>query len=468
MIRKTVAATTALINFVSTLLIIFLFVVFSAAPLTQAEDAGVASLQSLKLIGDWKVQVVAASKTADGKVKETTVAFDVVPPAMISITAEKHDNLPLFNATAPGWVKGAKLAGLQAQECSAKGLLDSKSLVVRSGPQNSDTTFELNKDYAADLDWGTIGRLPDGRIAENQPVYISYQYTPLRIDSIVMTRKGDIVLRNGKPHVAIPVQPVLEEGDRRLANLWLPGPISKLAEMHLYPILESAYPEPPKASPTVAEQLLPKTMQKLRDGTPLRILAWGDSVTAAGYLPDNEHDRWQAQFVARLQKQFPKAKIELVTEAWGGRNTASYLGEPAGSAHNYQEKVLNAKPDLIVSEFVNDAGLNPQQVEERYSKLLNDFTTIGAEWIILTPHYVRPDWMGLAAQREIDNDPRPYVAGLRQFTAKHSVALADASLRYGRLWRQGIPYHTLMSNGINHPTPQGMTIFADSLIALFP
>ena len=44
---------------------------------------------------------------------------------------------------------------------------------------------------------------------------------------------------------------------------------------------------------------------------------------------------------------------------------------------------------------VNDAGLSPQAVEQRYSKLLTDFEKIGAEWIILTPHYVRPDWMGL-------------------------------------------------------------------------
>jgi hypothetical protein len=128
---------------------------------------------------------------------------------------------------------------------------------------------------------------------------------------------------------------------------------------------------------------------------------------------------------------------------------------------------LAVKPDLIISEFVNDAGLKPAQVEERYSKLLADFQGIGAEWIILTPHYVRPDWMGLTRERDIDNDPRPYVEGLREFAAKHDVALADASLRYGRLWRQGIPYSTLLLNAINHPNEQGMRIFADSLMALF-
>jgi len=50
----------------------------------------------------------------------------------------------------------------------------------------------------------------------------------------------------------------------------------------------------------------------------------------------------------------------------------------------------------------------------------------------------------------------------------HHIALADAARRYGRLWRQGIPYLTLMENGINHPNLAGHQILADSLLALFP
>ena len=191
-------------------------------------------------------------------------------------------------------------------------------------------------------------------------------------------------------------------------------------------------------------------------------------MTVGTFVPEPERNRWQAQFVERLRQRYPKAKIELVTEAWGGRNTSTYLAEPPGSEHNYKEKVLGAKPDLVVSEFVNDAGLKPEQVAQRYGKLLADFQAIGAEWIILTPHYVRPDWMKLARQREIDDDPRPYVAGLREFAPRHSVALADASLRWGRLWRQGLPYTTLLLNAVNHPDERGMKLFADSLMALFP
>jgi lysophospholipase L1-like esterase len=290
----------------------------------------------------------------------------------------------------------------------------------------------------------------------------------LRIDSVVMTQEGRITVRQGEPRSAAPQPPRLGSGEQCLANIWLPGRFPKLGPEHLFPVLETAYPEPPKRSPTPAEERLPRTMNRLRQGQPLRVLAWGDSVTVGTYLTDWQHNRWQEQFVARLRERFPAAKIELVTEAWGGRNTDSYLGETPGSPHNYQAKVLGAKPDLVVSEFVNDAGLSPAQVEQRYGRLLTNFNAIGAEWIILTPHYVRPDWMGLTQQRDCDEDPRPYVRGLREFAAGRGVALADASRRYGRLWRQGIPYNTLMLNSINHPDARGMKLFADALMELFP
>jgi hypothetical protein len=60
------------------------------------------------------------------------------------------------------------------------------------------------------------------------------------------------------------------------------------------------------------------------------------------------------------------------------------------------------------------------------------------------------------------------VAFLREFAAENSVGLADASKRWGRLWRQGVPYTTLFMNSINHPDARGMAIFAGSLMELFP
>ena len=189
-------------------------------------------------------------------------------------------------------------------------------------------------------------------------------------------------------------------------------------------------------------------------------------MTECVYLPFQQ--KWQEQFAVRLRARFPEASIVMLSEGWGGRTTAAFRQEPPGRLHNYAEKVLALKPDLIVSEFINDAYMNEAAVLENYGAILKDFQRIGAEWIILTPHYARPDWMGLAREREIDHDPRPYVRGLRLFAENNRVALADASLRWGRLWRQGLPYSTLLVNAINHPDERGMALFADALMALFP
>ncbi len=425
---------------------------------------------SLRLVDDWRIEVVVSQMPTRRGTDSTSLTATVAVPApeRVTVVAERYPALPVFKPEAPGWVKGVALRGLKAQECTTPGLLEPASLEVRAGPEAEAPHFERGRDYDADLVWGTVGRLTGGRVEEGQPVYVTYVHGLLRIDAVVLAADGTVTIRKGEPRSAAPPVPALRAGERLLGTVWVPGRLAKLESKHLFPVLETRFPEPPAAEVSPAERFLPQTLRKLQQGERVRVLAWGDSVTDGSYLVDPDRDRWQAQFVARLGHRFPQAKIELGTEAWGGRNTASYLAEPPGSVHNYAEKVLGARPDLVISEFVNDAGLSPEQVEERYARFLAEFKSIGAEWIILTPHYVRPDWMGLDRERDIDEDPRPYVAGLRQFAARHDVALADAAQRYGRLWRQGIPYSVLMLNSINHPDPRGLGIFADSLMALFP
>ncbi len=420
-----------------------------------ATAAPIAPPAQIRLTGDWTV-----SLTVPGT-PPVTHELTIPGPDIVSVTREKYARLPDFNAaTRAGWRKGVRLKGVIAAECTVEGLLHPESLVVRDGLGAAATTFRKGIDYEADLVSGTIGRLPQGAIAPDQPVYIDYRHAKMRIDSAVLSADGRITLNKGTPHTATPEPPALAAGETRLANVFISGRLKALTEDNLFPILETTYSEPAQTGPSVAERLLPKSLKKLQSGEPLKILAWGDSVST--------FNRYQTMFVERLEARYPNAKIELVTEAWGGRNTGSYLGEPPGSEHNYQEKVLDRKPDLIVSEFVNDAGLSEAKVAERYGKLLADFRNIGAEWIILTPHYVRPSWMGLSSQKNIDEDPRAYVKGVRLFAKENQIAIAEGSLRYGRLWRQGIPYITLMENNINHPNVYGHTLFADSLMALFP
>lgn len=425
------------------------------APMSRAAAEIVA-----ELAGDWGVRVAFS---ADGVT--TSGTFPIAPADVVDVVDEKIPALPPFDPAVPGWVKGWALAEVKAAECTVIRALDPGSLVIRSAPGPDGAVLERGRDWEADSEWGTVGRLAGGRIGEGTPVWASYRAARRRIDSIVRRADGALELVPGEPQPVLCEPPPVPAGSRRLVNIFLPGRIGSLSQANLFPILEDRCPPLPADDPPQAVSRLPATLRRLESGADVKVLAWGDSVTTYG--------RWQSMFVERLRSRYPKATIELVTEAWGGRNTGSYLAEPPGSAHNYREKILDARPHLIVSEFVNDAGMGPADVERQYGRLLDDFRAIDAEWIILTPHYVMPEWMGPGflerGQRDIDDDPRPYVAGLKAFVAAHPqhVALADAARRYGRLWRMGIPYLTLMENNINHPNVAGHRIFADALDEVF-
>lgn len=410
-------------------------------------------LGKLRLVGDWSIEWVGGHRGP--------FRLEISAPQIIEVRDERAERLPDFRTSRDGWLKGLQLAGVKAEECTISGAFLHESLIVKSTPGVGERIYVRGEDYDFDPDWGTLWRLEGGAISGEQEVWIDSSYVPQRIDSLVWDASGSVLLKEGQPHISMPGVPELREGETRLANIHLPGPISRLGEDNLFPVLESAFPEEPRQGRPFADELLPRTLAKLRSGEPLRILAWGDSVT--GYK------RYQVSFKEWLQARFPSAQIELLTVAWGGKTSVDFLAEPPGSEYHFEEKVLGAKPDLIISEFVNDASLEEKETEilKRHARLLASFREIGTEWIILTPHYVKPDWMGLARQRDIDEDPRLYVRVLREFSAINRIALADASRRYGRLWRQGIPFLTLMENGINHPNRDGHQIFAESLISLF-
>src|SRR5690606_14883356 len=115
----------------------------------------------------------------------------VSPPEPVVVTGEQHV-LPVFNPKAGGWMKGAKLRDLIAQECTATGLLQPQTVVVR--PAAGGTPYVLGTDYDLDDLWATVGRLEGGAIGPEETVHIDYTYGPARLDSIVANNHGQVRL----------------------------------------------------------------------------------------------------------------------------------------------------------------------------------------------------------------------------------------------------------------------------------
>ncbi len=412
----------------------------------------------------WHVDVGPGTTQVDGKTIRLPdpIRLAVPQPEAVTVTQEAHV-LPVFNEKAGGWRKGVRLKTLIAQECSATGLLRPESVVLRSA--NGATVYVLGKDYAMDGLWATVGRLEDSAIAADETVHIDYTYGPARLDSIFINASGQVRLALGTPGLGFAPPPEARADEHAIASVWNPGNTEGLTEENLLPVFPNATMPPDHSD--MAERLLPKTLAKLRKGEAVTIVAWGDSVSNGGGVGGNTEAWYQNVFHRRLQARFHKADITLYTASWPGRGSKNYLDEPAGSAHDFERDVIGRKPDLVTLEWVNDAGWKGDALTAHYTMIMERIQGCGAEALLLTPHLVRPDWMGMTTLK-FDEDPRPYVQGLYRFSKENNIALADGAQRWCNLWRQGIPYTTLLANAINHPDARGHALLADALMAVFP
>ncbi|MBR6587848.1 MAG: hypothetical protein IKK82_10555 [Kiritimatiellae bacterium] len=409
--------------------------------------------------GDWELLVKDGGRALSCRVD---------PPPRVSVAGERQEKLPIFNPKKYECFRGRQFKGVYALGCSVKFALVPESVKFRDA---KGRLLVRGVDYEIDGPWGLFGRLEKGRIGPGDRVFADYAYRMRRIDSVLRNASGRLVYRKGTPHVATPLPPETVKGERRVLNVYVDAQTKRLTTENVFPVLEDSYPVQHTISPygdTVAARLVPKTMTKLKNGGKVRILAWGDSITETlDYYLTDKSKRWQEVFVGRLRKIFPKAEIELLTAGWDGHHSRDFLNAPPESPRNFKKAILDVKPDLVISEFLNDFSIcrTPEQLKKLYEDVyLARFREQGIEWIIMTPSYARPEQMKIVSQKNCDEDKRTFVPCLRDFAQKHGIALADASKRWGRLWRQGLPYMTLLCNDINHPDPRGLVFFADALI----
>ncbi|MCE5197682.1 MAG: GDSL-type esterase/lipase family protein [Armatimonadota bacterium] len=420
---------------------------------------------AVDVTGDWGVKVPAQTVKIDGKTLyiKKMAEFRVSPPTSVVVRNEKHIRVAEYTPDRK-WGCGDRCYQTIAMECSVPGAVKADSLRLKASPDGP--AFILGKDYQVDADWGSAGRLNGGAIGPDTTVWFDYTYTMSRIDSIIMDDAGVVRIVQGDDAVLNVKVPPIPKGEHRLANIWIPGYLTSLSQDFIYPIVESKF-QASTGSALAVRKFIPNTWRKIKNGEEVTILAWGDSVTEGDYL-QNTACRWQEKFIDKLRSEFPKAKINLITEAWGGRSTGSYLAEPAGSPRNFKDKILDRQPDLVISEFVNDVVGYPTQesTDKMYSTIRDMFKEKGIEWIIMTPHYDTWQHQPSFGDR-VQKDTRPHIEALRNFARNNNIALVDVSKRWDHLALEGIPYPTLLLNGINHPCPQGLELYVNALMDAF-
>ncbi|MDB6139217.1 MAG: Lipolytic protein family [Verrucomicrobiaceae bacterium] len=421
----------------------------AAEPFT-AQGTNVAVAVSAVKIGDRQVDVKEAAS---------------LPVAAAPVLSVANEPLVLSADKPVGWAKGTRLKACNARDVNASGSFVPGSLEIRLKPQGE--VLKEGEDYLVDAEWGHVGLGPKSHVSPQDTVYASYRYSLRRMDTVQVSAQGIATLKTGEPHISSPVPPEADAGQTAVAHVFVDHRAAEVNADHLYPITEQAS----QARTASTTGRIPRTLAKLKAGQPVTIVCLGDSVTAGGNASKPEL-RYVDVFATGLQSRFPKARIDVQNLSAGGSNSRQWL-DPERYAyrglHGAEnparfDRVVAAKPDLVTIEFVNDAGLSPVQVEEGYEEILKRLGP-GTEVILITPHFTMWKMMGFSGMREVEK--RPYVLALREFANRHQIGLADASARWEHLWKEGLPYLTLLNNTINHPDDRGHRLFAEELWKCF-
>jgi len=334
--------------------------------------------------------------------------------------------------------------------------LEPGSVVIKEKPGHDGIVYEQGKDWRADEIWGRVGRLPTGRIAAGQTVYIDYRTRPLRVDTVCISPSGKISVNQGDSQKVCPAIPAADYGSLALCRIFLDYGCREITAKEIYPVGEP-FPQPDVVALNDHRARVAKTREKLERGQDVTIVAWGDSVTAGGDASRPEF-RFGEAFAHALRYKYPQARIKYINAGRGGWHSSRSL--PL-----FEDDVLKHKPDLVTMEFVNDMGLPAATLRKNWFEAIDRVRASGGEAVIVTPHFVLPMWMKFPD----DGTPetRPNVEGLRQIAEEKQVALADASKRWAHLALEGVPYLVHLRNGINHPDDFGHALFTEELLRLF-
>ncbi|HEX2949604.1 MAG TPA: GDSL-type esterase/lipase family protein [Armatimonadota bacterium] len=388
----------------------------------------------------------------------------------VSLTVEPSDEVEVINepiklsADKPeSYMKGTRLQGPDARDVNARNALIEDTVTICQSIGGE--CLQLGKDYIVSAEHAMVGLGPDSCMTPDDIVYASYRYALMRIDAVEIWPNGNVVLHRGEPHVTIPLPPTPSGETLCLAHIFRPYRSTTVSPEDIYPCIQSSA----DAKTATTPGRIPKTLAKLRAGEEVTIVCWGDSVTAGGNASQPCY-RYVDVFADGLHKRFPNSRINVINISVGGSSSVQWL-DPANHPCQPNQtgidfhRIEDAHPDLVTIEFVNDTWMKPEDIEQYYTEILQRFTAMGSEIILITPHFTHPAWMGFASMREKEN--RVYVHALKDFAQRHGLGLADASGRWEHLWQEGIPYLTMLHNSLNHPDDRGHRLFAEELWKCF-
>lgn len=211
--------------------------------------------------------------------------------------------------------------------------------------------------------------------------------------------------------------------------------------------------------PAFAGDQLPRTINKLKEKTPLTITLLGDSIStgcnASGWAKVAPFQPpYQDLLVMNLKATYG-AKVTLKNFSVGGTDTAWGLATIG--------KVIDARPDLVILAFgMNDSARRPAREYQANIRSMVDAVRTAqpnAEFILVSPMLGNRDWTRL--RHELFPQYRDALAEL----VRPGIVLADMTSIWTELLKHKRDWD-LTGNGVNHPNDFGHRVYAQVLSAL--
>lgn len=287
---------------------------------------------------------------------------------------------------------------------------------VRSTYRPGGTVYVEGKDYVVNREAGTIARLDGSRIPD--------------FSKNVLFGKKDF---DHSQHPGYGNGPFTVYVDYRAP---VPGPLAEKVDQ---------------------SSQLTRTGEKLRAGKTVKLIAYGDSITAGGEASSVEL-QYPSRYADYLRQRFPKATITFENGATGGDTTREGLAR-------LQAKVLSRSPDLVLVAFgMNDHNnVGSVLVPEFTANLISIVNQIksktGADVILLSCFPPNPDW------HYGSHHMGDYAAATRKAAEATGAAYADV---YG-VWEKVLARKdspSLLNNDINHPNDFGHWLYLQALEAV--
>lgn len=195
-----------------------------------------------------------------------------------------------------------------------------------------------------------------------------------------------------------------------------------------------------------------RTINGLRSGKPLRIVALGDSLTQGWMVRKGYVDFLNEM----IREKYPDADYAIVNCGIPG-DTAE------GGLYRLEHDVFYRKPDCVFIQFgLNDAfsGYSPQEyeslIEQMIKRIMNSPDT---DIVLVTSSYIG----GNRENRIVEQ----FYAKLESLAEKYSLPIARVHSYWKKRIGEDTEFRELVQFDCVHPTVKGYLLMAEAIMELF-